>query len=52
MIFVRGAREDFDDWRAAGNPGWGFDDVLPFFRKLETHESGTVPGTATKGRSM
>ncbi|MDM7980680.1 MAG: GMC family oxidoreductase N-terminal domain-containing protein [Rhizobium sp.] len=40
MVFVRGAAEDFDDWRAAGNPGWGFDDVLPFFRKLETHARG------------
>ncbi|MFN3364197.1 MAG: GMC family oxidoreductase, partial [Allorhizobium sp.] len=40
MVFVRGAAEDFDDWRDAGNPGWGFDDVLPFFRKLETHARG------------
>lgn len=40
MVFVRGARQDFDDWRDAGNPGWGFDDVLPFFRKLETHARG------------
>jgi choline dehydrogenase len=43
MIFVRGAREDFDDWRAAGNPGWGHDDVLPYFRKLETHALGESP---------
>ncbi|WP_407061705.1 GMC family oxidoreductase [Aureimonas sp. SK2] len=49
MIFVRGAREDFDDWRAAGNPGWGFDDVLPFFRKLETHESGDGPWHGDQG---
>ncbi|THV11716.1 GMC family oxidoreductase [Rhizobium rhizophilum] len=40
MVFVRGAAEDFDDWRTAGNPGWGFDDVLPYFRKLETHARG------------
>ncbi|MFN7092234.1 MAG: GMC family oxidoreductase [Allorhizobium sp.] len=40
MVFVRGAAEDFDDWRDAGNPGWGFDGVLPFFRKLETHARG------------
>jgi choline dehydrogenase len=36
MVFVRGQRRDFDDWKAAGNPGWGFDDVLPYFRSFET----------------
>ncbi len=40
MVFVRGDPADFDDWRAAGNPGWGFTDVLPYFRKLETHADG------------
>lgn len=40
MVFVRGAARDFDDWAAAGNPGWGFADVLPYFRKLETHAQG------------
>ncbi|MCM2396301.1 GMC family oxidoreductase N-terminal domain-containing protein [Rhizobium sp. S95] len=40
MIFVRGAAHDFDDWEAAGNPGWGASDVLPYFRKLETHAAG------------
>jgi choline dehydrogenase len=32
---VRGGAADFDAWAAAGNPGWGFDDVLPAFRSLE-----------------
>ncbi|ODS58399.1 MAG: choline dehydrogenase [Agrobacterium sp. SCN 61-19] len=49
MVFVRGAREDFDDWRAAGNPGWGFDDVLPYFRKLETHARGESPWHGANG---
>jgi choline dehydrogenase len=40
MIFVRGAAVDFDDWQAAGNPGWGAVDVLPYFKKLETHAGG------------
>jgi choline dehydrogenase len=33
---VRGAAADFDAWAARGNPGWGFEDVLPYFNKLET----------------
>ena len=49
MIFVRGARQDFDDWREAGNPGWGFDDVLPYFRKLETHARGESPWHGANG---
>jgi choline dehydrogenase len=40
MVFVRGAADDFNDWAAAGNSGWGAADVLPYFRKLETHEKG------------
>lgn len=35
MMYIRGNKEDFDDWEAMGNPGWGFDDVLPFFQKSE-----------------
>lgn len=40
MVFVRGQPADFDAWRAAGNPGWGWRDVLPYFRKLEDHAWG------------
>src|SRR5512135_274997 len=35
MIFVRGHPAKYDQWRDAGCPGWGYDDVLPYFRKLE-----------------
>ncbi|MGO4452408.1 GMC family oxidoreductase [Phyllobacterium sp. TAF24] len=38
MVYVRGAREDFDEWRERGNPGWGHDDLLPIFRALEDHD--------------
>ena len=35
-IFNRGAASDFDHWAQRGNPGWGYQDVLPLFRRLET----------------
>ncbi len=34
-VYNRGQREDFDTWAALGNAGWGYDDVLPYFRKSE-----------------
>lgn len=40
MVYIRGQRKDFDDWKAAGNPGWGWDDVLPYFKKAETNVEG------------
>ncbi len=43
MVYVRGAPFDFDDWAAAGNPGWGYSDVLDWFRKIETHPAGDTP---------
>jgi len=36
QIFLRGVPEDYDTWASAGNDGWSFQDLLPFFRKLET----------------
>ena len=40
MVFVRGNRANYDDWAADGCPGWAFDDVLPYFKKLESFEDG------------
>jgi choline dehydrogenase len=40
MVYVRGQPGDFDDWAAMGNPGWGFKEVLPYFRRLEDHVLG------------
>lgn len=38
MVHVRGQPHDFDDWRDAGNPGWGWEEVLPYFIKSEDHD--------------
>ena len=40
MLFVRGNQKNYDDWAAEGCKGWGFDDVLPSFKRLETWEDG------------
>jgi choline dehydrogenase len=37
MVYVRGQPGDFDDWAAAGNPGWSYKEVLPYFIRLENH---------------
>lgn len=40
MVWIRGQREDFDAWAAAGNPGWSYADVLPAFKAIEDNEAG------------
>jgi choline dehydrogenase len=40
MIYMRGQAADYDRWRQAGNTGWGWDDVLPYFMKSEDHHGG------------
>ncbi|MEM7564093.1 MAG: GMC family oxidoreductase N-terminal domain-containing protein, partial [Pseudomonadota bacterium] len=40
MVYIRGQQHDFDDWEAMGNPGWGWRDVLPYFKKSETNSEG------------
>ncbi len=35
-MWVRGSQADYDYWEAQGNDGWGFDDLLPYFRRVET----------------
>jgi choline dehydrogenase len=40
LLYVRGQHEDYDRWRQLGNAGWGFDDVLPYFKKSEDQGRG------------
>jgi choline dehydrogenase len=40
LLYVRGQHADYDRWRQHGNAGWGFDDVLPYFKKAENQQRG------------
>jgi choline dehydrogenase-like flavoprotein len=49
MIYMRGQAADYDHWRQLGLPGWGYEDVLPFFRKHEHHFLGESDHHAVGG---
>jgi len=40
LIYMRGHREDYEHWRQLGNTGWGYEQVLHYFKKSEDHEGG------------
>ena len=41
MVFTRGQAEDYDHWAQLGNKGWSFQDVLPYFKKMENYDGGS-----------
>jgi choline dehydrogenase-like flavoprotein len=49
MIYMRGQSADYDHWRQLGLSGWGYDDVLPFFKRHEDHFLGASDAHATGG---
>lgn len=49
MVFIRGQREDFDDWARRGNPGWSHAELLPLFRRMENNLAGADEWRATGG---
>ena len=49
MIYTRGHRADYDHWAAQGNPGWGYDEVLPYFKRAEHNARGANAFHGTGG---
>ncbi|MGA1288825.1 MAG: GMC family oxidoreductase [Rubrivivax sp.] len=49
MIYARGHPADYDGWAAAGNPGWSWDEVLPYFKRSEHNERGADAWHGTDG---
>ena len=59
MIYIRGNRADYDEWRDLVGPGWGYDEMLPYFKRAEDNERGGDdwhgaggPLPVSNGRSM
>lgn len=40
MVYMRGTPADYEEWKAEGNPGWGWDEVLASYKRIENHASG------------
>jgi choline dehydrogenase len=49
MIYMRGQKEDYDHWAALGNEGWSWDEVLPYFVRLEDYQHGAADGYGSGG---
>ena len=51
MMHVRGNKNDYDEWESFGNTGWAYDDVLPYFKKLETVNITGIKDNPSRGTS-
>src|SRR6476660_2162362 len=58
MVYIGGAHADYDGWRDQGSDGWGYDDLLPYFKRSEDNERGASeyhgaggPLSVSEGRS-
>ena len=49
LTFIRGHQFCFDKWERMGNPGWGYDALLPIFKQSERHEMGETPWRGADG---
>lgn len=49
LMHIRGHRADYDNWAYNGCPGWAYDDVLPYFKRLEDQEDDTSPAAGKQG---
>jgi len=49
MVYIRGQQADYDEWAAQGNEGWGWNDVLPYFKRAEHNERGADEFHGTGG---
>ena len=49
MVYIRGGAQDYDEWRDMGCPGWGWDDVLPVFKRAESNQRFAGPLHGTEG---
>ena len=49
MLYVKGAPHRYDEWRDGNNPGWGYNELLPYFRKLEDRRESNHPDRGIGG---
>ena len=49
LVYVRGNKLDYDTWAQLGNTGWSYDDVLPFFKKMENYQGEITEVRSTEG---